>query len=160
MKTQQNLQSPGFGRDGGSQSSVTRSGIGTSNITIANDTTGGQAKAIYTAVRSETAEQGSGRLNNTFDKDRGQKELDIQREVTQQFGSNVAYLKGRVNQQIDQLKTQKETGKISEAEYNDKVQKLQYLNVGISSVAGALPPPPTAHWVSVLLHSVPPVPMP
>ena len=33
------------------------------------------------------------------------------------------------------------SGKISEAEYNDKVQKLQYLNVGISSVAGALQTP-------------------
>ncbi|MCQ9327751.1 hypothetical protein NQ012_12745, partial [Neisseria dentiae] len=83
-------QSIGFGRDGDNRSSVTRSGIGTRNIVIANDTTGGQAQAVYTATRSETAEQNTGRLNNTFDKDRVQKELDIQREVTQQFGQNAA----------------------------------------------------------------------
>ncbi|RPD83077.1 hemagglutinin, partial [Neisseria weixii] len=35
----------GYGSDGGSQHSITRSGIGTRNIVIANDTTGGQAKA-------------------------------------------------------------------------------------------------------------------
>ncbi len=80
----------GYGRDGDSQSSATRSGIGTRNIVIANDTTGEQAAAVYTDTRSETAEQNSGRLNNAFDKDRVQKELDIQREVTQQFGQNAA----------------------------------------------------------------------
>ncbi|RPD83167.1 hypothetical protein EGK75_13295, partial [Neisseria weixii] len=41
------------GDDGDSQSSVTKSGIGTRNIVIANDTTGTQAKAVYTDTRSE-----------------------------------------------------------------------------------------------------------
>ncbi|MFC5920325.1 VENN motif pre-toxin domain-containing protein [Neisseria weixii] len=70
-----------------------------------------------------------------------QREIALQRNVSQDFGRNVQEAKTEVNQQIDRLKAQKEAGKISEADYHDKVQKLQYLNVGISSVAGALAAP-------------------
>ncbi|RPD83083.1 hypothetical protein EGK75_13530, partial [Neisseria weixii] len=52
--------------------------------------TGGQAKAAYTGTRTETAEQNSGRLNNIFDKERVQREIDLQRKVTQEFGKNAA----------------------------------------------------------------------
>ncbi|RPD82962.1 hypothetical protein EGK74_14025, partial [Neisseria weixii] len=73
----------GYGSDGGSQSSVTKSGIGTRNIIIGNDTDGTQAAAAYTGTRTETAEQNSGRLNNIFDKERVQREIDLQRNVSQ-----------------------------------------------------------------------------
>ncbi|PJO77013.1 hemagglutinin repeat-containing protein, partial [Neisseria sp. N177_16] len=60
----------GYGSDGDSQSSFTKSGIGTRNIVIGNDTDGTQAASVYTATRSETAEANSGRLNNVFDKEK------------------------------------------------------------------------------------------
>ncbi|WP_308905889.1 hypothetical protein, partial [Neisseria weaveri] len=62
-----------------------------------------------------------------------QKELDIQREVTQQFGSNVGYVKSQVNRRIEGLKAAREAGRISQEEYDKKVQSLQYLNIGLSS---------------------------
>ncbi|WP_165011082.1 hypothetical protein [Neisseria yangbaofengii] len=80
----------GYGSDGDNRSSITRSGIGTRNIIIGNDTDGTQAAAAYTATRTETAEQNSGRLNNIFDKERVQSEIDLQRSVSQEFGKNAA----------------------------------------------------------------------
>ncbi len=78
----------GFGRDSDSRESTTPSGIGTRNLTVTADPAA--AATLYTDIRTETAAVSSGRLNNTFDKERVQKELDIQREVTQQFGQNAA----------------------------------------------------------------------
>ncbi|QGL26300.1 hypothetical protein GJV52_12645 [Neisseria brasiliensis] len=131
----------GYGSDGGKQSSVTKSGISTRNIVIGNDSDGTQAKAAYTATRSETAEANSGRLNNAFDKEKVQNEIDLQRNVSQDFSRNVSQIKGEIGQQIDRLKAEKEVGEISEAEYRNKLQNLQYLNVGISSIATALMTP-------------------
>ncbi|ROW32387.1 hemagglutinin repeat-containing protein, partial [Neisseria animalis] len=82
-------QSIGYGTDGNSQSSTTYSGIGTKNISIANDRDDTQATAAYTDIRTETAEAASGRLQNVFDKEKVQQELDLQREVSQQFSQNV-----------------------------------------------------------------------
>ncbi|WP_107860827.1 VENN motif pre-toxin domain-containing protein [Neisseria weaveri] len=67
-----------------------------------------------------------------------QKELDIQREVTQQFGSNIGYVKSQVNRRIEGLKAAREAGRISQEEYDKKVQSLQYLNIGLSSASAAL----------------------
>ena len=45
---------------------------------------------IYTGIDTETADQHSGRLKNSFDKDAVAKEINLQREVTQEFGKNAA----------------------------------------------------------------------
>uniref|UniRef100_UPI001F14C0A9 VENN motif pre-toxin domain-containing protein n=1 Tax=Neisseria yangbaofengii TaxID=2709396 RepID=UPI001F14C0A9 len=94
----------GYGSDGGSQSSVTRSGIGTRNIIIGNDTDGTQAAAVYTGTRTETAEQNSGRLNNIFDKERVQSEIDLQRKVSQEFSKNVQEVRTEINHKAEGYK--------------------------------------------------------
>ena len=95
----QSSQAIGFGRDSDKQSSVTRSGINTQNIVIgdaaAQQHTSGQTvaetiAAVKTDINTDNAAAHSGRLNNRFEQDKVQKELDVQREVTQQFGSNAA----------------------------------------------------------------------
>ena len=82
------------GKDQDSQSSTTRSGIGTRNIQITdaaeqqrrNGQSGQQAAAgIYTDRRSETADATAGYLKNGFDRERVEKELALQQSVTRQF---------------------------------------------------------------------------
>ena len=45
--------------------------------------------AIKTDITTESAPSQSGKLENRFNKDDVQKELDFQREVTEKFGQNV-----------------------------------------------------------------------
>ncbi|CWP86395.1 filamentous hemagglutinin family N-terminal domain protein [Neisseria meningitidis] len=89
----------GYGSDQDSQSSITKSGINTRNIHITDEAgqlarTGRTAKEtearIYTGIDTETADQHSGRLKNSFDKDAVAKEINLQREVTKEFGRNAA----------------------------------------------------------------------
>ncbi|HFC8543941.1 TPA: VENN motif pre-toxin domain-containing protein, partial [Neisseria weaveri] len=61
--------------------------------------------------------------------------------VTQQFGSNIGYVKSQVNRRIEGLKAAREAGRISQEEYDKKVQNLQYLNIGLSSASAALSAP-------------------
>ena len=89
----------GYGSDKESQSGTTKSGINTSNIEI-RDQAGQLAKTgetveqtrdrIKTEVTTDNAAQHSGKLENHFDKDEVQKELDLQRDVTEQFGNNLS----------------------------------------------------------------------
>ena len=89
----------GYGSDKENQSSTTRSGINTSNIEI-RDQAGQLAKTgetveqtrdrIKTEVTTDNAAQHAGKLENHFDKDEVQKELDLQRDVTEQFGNNLS----------------------------------------------------------------------
>ncbi|WP_195156356.1 hemagglutinin repeat-containing protein, partial [Neisseria meningitidis] len=87
--------SVGYGSDSDSQSSITKSGINTRNIHITDEAgqlarTGRTAKEtearIYTGIDTETADQHTGRLKNSFDKDAVAKEINLQREVTKEFG--------------------------------------------------------------------------
>ncbi|OUY05879.1 hemagglutinin repeat-containing protein [Acinetobacter populi] len=90
-------KSVGFGLDSGEDSSVTRSGINTSNITI-TDVAGQQAltgqsieeskAGILTTISTETAKANSGAIANNFDKDKVQSEIDVQVAVTKKFGEN------------------------------------------------------------------------
>lgn len=84
----------GYGSDSDSQSSQTKSGINTKNLTVRNEQaqiekTGKTAEQIKAAVKTdittETAESRSGKLENRFDKDKLQKELDYQVKATQEF---------------------------------------------------------------------------
>ena len=89
----------GYGKDSDSQSSITKSGINTQNIIIKDEaeqlkrtgkTVQEEIAAIKTDITTESAPSQSGKLENRFNKDDVQKELDFQREVTEKFGPNVA----------------------------------------------------------------------
>ena len=89
----------GYGKDSDSQSSTTKSGINTQNIIIKDEaeqlkrtgkTVQEEIAAIKTDITTESAQSQSGKLENRFNKDDVQKELDFQREVTEKFGPNVA----------------------------------------------------------------------
>ncbi|WP_100152692.1 hemagglutinin repeat-containing protein [Snodgrassella alvi] len=95
-------KSLGFGHDSGHSSSTTHSGINTSNIII-TDAAAQQQKTgksvaetiagIHTDTSSDNYADKAGYLSNNFDKDKVQKELDTQREVTQEFDQNRQDLK-------------------------------------------------------------------
>ena len=88
-----------YSKDSNSQSSTTKSGINTQNIIIKDEaeqlkrtgkTVQEEIAAIKTDITTESAQSQSGKLENRFNKDDVQKELDFQREVTEKFGQNVA----------------------------------------------------------------------
>lgn len=101
--------SVGYGSDGDSKNSTTRSGINTRNIHITDEAgqlarTGRTAEEtearIYTGIDTETADQHTGRLKNSFDKDAVAKEINLQREVTQEFGKNAAQTTAAVSDKL------------------------------------------------------------
>ncbi|RRD88942.1 hemagglutinin repeat-containing protein, partial [Conchiformibius steedae] len=93
-------KSIGYGKDGDSQSSVTRSGIGTDNIRIGDDGSGEQAKAVYTDTTTENAAARSGSLENNFDAGKVQSELDLQRSVSQSFNQNTQQISTQINANV------------------------------------------------------------
>ena len=108
-KGQNNNNAIGYGSDGDGKNSTTRSGINTRNIHITDEAgqlarTGGTAEEtearIYTGIDTETADQQSGRLKNSFDKDAVAKEINLQREVTQEFGKNAAQATAAVSDKL------------------------------------------------------------
>ena len=108
-KGQNNNNAIGYGSDGDSKNSTTRSGINTRNIHITDEAgqlarTGRTAKEtearIYTGIDTETVDQHSGRLKNSFDKDAVAKEINLQREVTQEFGKNAAQATAAVSDKL------------------------------------------------------------
>ncbi len=101
--------SVGYGSDGDSKKSTTRSGINTRNIHITDKagqlartgrTTKETEARIYTGIDTETVDQHSGRLKNSFDKDAVAKEINLQREVTQEFGKNAAQTTAAVSDKL------------------------------------------------------------
>ena len=101
--------SVGYGSDGDSKNSTTRSGINTRNIHITDEAgqlartarTAKETEArIHTGIDTETADQHSGRLKNSFDKDAVAKEINLQREVTQEFGKNAAQATAAVSDKL------------------------------------------------------------
>ena len=106
-------KSIGFGLDSDKDSSVTKSGVNTKNITITNEAgqqqltgkTAEQLKSeILTDVTTDKARENSGALNNVFDKDKVQKEINLQMDVTKKFDANRQEAKAEINKQIDELK--------------------------------------------------------
>ena len=88
--------SVGYGNDSDSQSNVTRSGINTQNISITDEDkqiqltgkTAEESKAqIHTDTTTETAQELSGSLKNIFNQAAVQSELDLQVQVTKEFGT-------------------------------------------------------------------------
>ena len=108
-KGQNNNNAIGYGSDGDSKNSTTRSGINTRNIHITDEAgqlarTGRTAEEtearIYTGIDTETADRHTGRLKNSFDKDAVAKEINLQREVTQEFGKNAAQATAAVSDKL------------------------------------------------------------
>ncbi|PIT37881.1 hypothetical protein BHC43_08265 [Snodgrassella alvi] len=110
-------KSLGFGHDSGHSSSTTHSGINTSNIII-TDAAAQQQKTgksvaetiagIHTDTSSDNYADKAGYLSNNFDKDKVQKELDTQREVTQEFDQNRQELRNILHKIADNKRQQAE----------------------------------------------------
>ncbi|MFA9500271.1 hemagglutinin repeat-containing protein, partial [Mannheimia sp. E30BD] len=84
----------GYGSDKGSQSSQTTSGINTQNLIIRDEqaqldktgkTTAQIKEEVKTDITTDSAESHSGKLENRFDKDKLQKELDYQVKALSDF---------------------------------------------------------------------------
>ena len=108
-KGQNNNNAIGYGSDGDSKNSTTRSGINTRNIHITDEAgqlartarTAKETEArIHTGIDTETVDQHSGRLKNSFDKDAVAKEINLQREITQEFGKNAAQTTAAVSDKL------------------------------------------------------------
>lgn len=138
----------GVGYDKESKSSITKSGIGTANIYIKDEkaqfektgkTVEQTLSEIKTDTTTETAESRSGKLENTFDKEKVLKELNIQVKATQDFRKNAfstidAYVlpkQAKLREQIKQAKTEEE----KTALYNE-IYKLQYQKRLLETVVG------------------------
>lgn len=106
-------KSIGFGLDSDKDSSVTKSGINTSNITI-RDEQGQQAltgktaeqikSEILTKVTTDTARENSGVLKNNFDKDKVQSEINLQMDVTKQFDETRQGVKQEIYNKVDKMR--------------------------------------------------------
>ena len=142
--------SSGYGRDSDHQESTTKSGIGTRNIILTDEAgqlaktgygTDKAAQLAYTDIRTEDAQTHSGSLKNRFDAAAVQSELDLQRNVSQQFSQTVGTAQGMLNEKIDALKQQHKAGDITEADYAQKLKQLQHSQVFLNMVAAALSAP-------------------
>lgn len=83
----------------------------------------------------------SGSLNNNFDADRVQSEIDLQVEVTQEFSRNLQDLNHRQNQRKDDLKAQLERNEITQQYYNEQVAIIERQNLMVNMIAGGLMSP-------------------
>lgn len=110
-------KSIGFGLDSDKNSSVTKSGINTSNITIRDEQgqqaltgkTAEQIKSdILTSVTTDTARENSGALKNNFDKDKVQSEINLQMEVTKKFDANRQEAKQEIYNKVDKMRAEAE----------------------------------------------------
>ncbi|MBQ9600601.1 MAG: VENN motif pre-toxin domain-containing protein, partial [Neisseriaceae bacterium] len=137
----------GYGNDSDSHHSITKSGINTANIIITNKEqqqalTGKSVEetiqAVKTDVSTDNYTQYSGSLKNNFDKDKVQNEIDLQVEVTQEFGRNVQDLNRRKNIELDELKEELKSGKKTQEEYDQAVKKIETEKAIINMLAGGL----------------------
>ncbi len=141
----------GIGHDSGSDSSVTRSGVSTSNLTLTRPDDQQQAvEGIKTDITTETAAANAGRLENNFDKDQVFKELNLQVRVTRDFKENANHQIGVLlddRQAAARAELQKaiasgDTEKSSAA--LDEIYKLQYQRRLLQTVVGIVAGSPDA----------------
>ncbi len=141
----------GIGYDSGSDSSVTRSGISTDNITITRPDGQQQAvEGVKTDITTETAAANSGALANNFDKDEVFKELNLQVNVTRDFKENAnrqigEYLDGQqaaARQELQEALKGGDTAKRDAALEN--IYKLQYQRRFLQTLVGIVAGSPDA----------------
>lgn len=172
-------KSVGFGLDSDKNSSVTKSGINTSNITIRDEQgqqaltgkTAEQIKSdILTSVTTDTARENSGALKNNFDKDKVQSVINLQMEVTKNFDANRQEAKAEINKKIDDAKKenqaiidkQKQGLSLSDQEktqlnaYNDKFANYQKLGVLVDTISTGLSAP-TSSGLGIATATLSPV---
>lgn len=110
-------KSIGFGLDSDKDSSVTQSGINTSNITIREtvrqeELTGKSVEQIkseiLTNVTTDTARENSGALKNNFDKDQVQSEINLQVDVTKKFDETRQGVKQEIYNKVDKMRAEAE----------------------------------------------------
>lgn len=110
-------KSIGFGVDSEKDSSVTKSGINTQNITIRDEQTqqaltgktAEQIKSeILTNVTTDTARDNSGALKNNFDKEKVQSEINLQMEVTKKFDETRQEAKQEIYNKVDKMRAEAE----------------------------------------------------
>ena len=138
----------GYGHDSDKQHSITKSGINTANITI-RDTAKQKAltgktveetiQAVKTDITLENHQNLSGRLDNNFDANRVQNEIDLQVEVTKEFSPVLAqgiawtsdYL-GNVSE-YQQVQLLKDTLQ-QEIAHTQDAERLTELNIALNQV--------------------------
>jgi len=142
-------KSVGYGSEGESQTSITKSVINTSNIKVADQkaqkATGISTEKIIAQVHTDTAidtiEADSGALVNNFDAVEVQKELDVQTRVTQAFDTTRQEVKAYLNTQIDELMDIVNNPNASLETKKDAAQQVleyQDYSVLIDSISGML----------------------
>ena len=106
-------RSIGFGSDSGSDASVTYAGINTQHITItdaeAQKALTGQSiedakAAAYLTINTENKDQAAGFLENNFDKEAVQKEINLQVAVTKEFSANTQVVIADLDKAIENKK--------------------------------------------------------
>src|SRR5690606_24965851 len=102
------MTSFGFGSFSSNDSSVTKSGINTANITITRPdaqqaltgkTVEDTIASVYTSLTSDEALAIRG-LQNTFDKEEVQKQIDLDRDISQQFSKNTQEASGELKKRM------------------------------------------------------------
>ena len=140
----------GYGNDSDRQESITHSGINTRNLQITDEAsqirqtglTAEETRAqVSTGTTTESAQADAGSLHNRFDKERVENEINLQRNVSQNFGHNVQQANGEINHHLDHLKEQLQQGKISQAEYDRQMALWQRGQVLLNSIASGLSAP-------------------
>ena len=124
--------SVGYGRESDNQNSVTKSGINTQNIEIRNENAQqaltGQSitetlAAIKTNISTDNAESQSGKLENRFDKNALQKELNIQVEATKGFVQTASAAGNAIANKLDEEAVAKQREAQAAQEEADRVYK-------------------------------------
>ena len=170
-------KSIGYGSDSGHDSSVTTSGINTSNITL-TDAAGQNASGISveqikeqikTDTTTDTVQANSGAIANNFDKDAVQKEIGLQVAVTQQFDITRQGVKAEINQQVDKQQQavkeakaalelnpydQAAAQKLNEA--NTAIQNWQQGGVLVDMIAGGLSGPTSTGAAGTIANAAAP----
>ena len=140
----------GYGNDSDRQESITRSGIHTRNLQITDEAgqirqtglTAEETRAkVSTGTTTESAQADAGSLHNRFDKERVENEINLQRNVSQNFGHNWKEARTEIGRRRDYWKEQYETAKISADEYREKVQNLDHIALVLDSVGMGLSTP-------------------
>jgi filamentous hemagglutinin len=146
--------SMGQGSAGDSRHSTTQSGINTTNIAITDadkqQTLTGQSVSqtladVHTTTSTDTAEDNSGVLKNTFNQADVEAQLNQQREVTQAFSKTVQEAKGAItnsiNKQKDALNEQLASGEIDQTEYDQQNDKLDNYSLLANTISAGLSVP-------------------
>ncbi|WP_421852668.1 hemagglutinin repeat-containing protein [Marinomonas sp.] len=146
--------SMGQGSAGDSRQSTTQSGINTANLAITDadkqQALTGQSVSqtladIKTTTSTDTAQDNSGVLKNTFNQADVEQEINNQREVTQAFSKNVQEVKGAItnsiNKQKDELNAQLKNGRINQTEYDQQTATLDNYSLLANTISAGLSVP-------------------